>query len=126
MKTKWRNDVGALARYNNTSTLRPRLVMAVDLETECIRLPQEGEKDPIFGLTRSYLNTLILPSRRNAGRTLVRSFRLLRPGNKKGVRLIDLQSLRDYVHKHVEASEVQEPVPVPVARQIKEELRIAA
>jgi hypothetical protein len=104
----------------------PRVVMAVGPETECIRLPAPSEKDPVFGLTRSYLNTLILPSKRNGNRILVRSYVLLRPGNQKGVRLVDLKSLRDYVHRHVQVSEVMEPIPVPVSAQIKAELPLAA
>jgi hypothetical protein len=104
----------------------PRVVMAMSPEAECIRLPAPTEKDPVFGLTRSYLNTLILPSRRNGNRILVRSYVLLRPGNQKGVRLIDLKSLREYVHRHMVVSEAVDPAPIPVASQIREELPIAA
>jgi hypothetical protein len=104
----------------------PRVVMAMSPGTECIRLPAAKEKDPVFGLSRSYLNTLILPSVRNGNRILVRSYVLLRRGNKKGVRLIDLQSLRDYVHANVEVSEPVEAISIPVAGQIRGELPEAA
>lgn len=101
--------------------------MATGAEAECIRLPKDGEHDPVFGLSRPYLNTLILPSRRNGFRVVVKSYVLLRPGNtKKGVRLIDLQSLRDYVRSHVRISHAGEPVPVATTLQIKEELKVAA
>ena len=128
-RAKWRDDVGELAQVINRPFVRltdgrTRVVMAPDLKTECIRLPRGRELDPVFGLSRSYLNTLILPSRRSGGRVLVRSFRLLRPGNKKGLRLIDLQSLRDYIHSRMVASEPQEPIEVPVARQLEEELKL--
>ncbi len=104
----------------------PRVVMAVGPEAECIRLPAPNEKDPVFGLTRSYLNTLILPSKRNGNRILVRSYVLLRPGNPKGVRLVDLKSLREYVHRHMVVSEAVAPIEVPVALQIRQELPTAA
>ena len=104
----------------------PRVVMAMNPETECIRLPAPNERDPVFGLSRSYLNTLILPSPRNGNRILVRSYVLLRPGNQKGIRLIDLKSLRAYVHQHLVVSEAVSPIPVPVAEQIRQELPEAA
>jgi hypothetical protein len=110
----------------NGKAAPPRVVMAVSPGTECIRLPAPREKDPVFGLSRSYLNTLILPSVRNGNRILVRSYVLLRPGNRKGVRLIDIESLRDYVHAHVQVSHPVEAVAIPVAEQIRGELPEAA
>jgi hypothetical protein len=108
------------------NVIPPRVVMALSPGTECIRLPAASERDPVFGLSRSYLNTLILPSKRNANRILVRSYVLLRPGSKKGVRLIDLPSLREYVHAHMQASVPVEAVSVPVTEQINSELTKAA
>ena len=113
-------------RGTRTKGNPPRIVMALAPKCETIRLPGPRERDPVFGLTRSYMNDLILPSKRNGFRILVKSFLLLRPGNKKGVRLVDLESLRDYVHRQVQVSNPVEPVEVPTAGQIKEELRRAA
>lgn len=127
-KGKFIEGVGTPAKVMNLPADGncPRVVLALKPETECIRLPGPKEAEPIFGLRRSYLNTLILPSRRNGFRVLVKSYVLLRPGNKKGIRLIDLQSLREYVHRHLQVSEAVDPIPVPVAAQIKEELPLAA
>ena len=71
----------------------------VPARPEFIRLPLNGPC-PWTGLTRSKLNELILPCRNNQFRPPVRSVSLAPPGTKKGVRLIYLQSLLDYLHRH--------------------------
>ena len=80
---------------------------------EFIRLPKPGACDPWTGLGRSTLNLLVLPCRENDYRPPVRSCTLRRKGTTKGVRLIDLQSLLDYINAHVEpryvADKPQEP-----------------
>ncbi len=63
----------------------------------------------MFGLSRSYLNVLILPSDENEFRPPVRSVVLRRKGAKTGVRLINVQSLREYIQSH-EASASEAPV----------------
>jgi hypothetical protein len=67
-----------------------------------LRLPRTGERDAVFGLSRSFLNTLILPCRQNGYTPLVRSAVIRKPGARTGVRLVDLESLRDYINAHVE------------------------
>ena len=69
---------------------------------EFIRLPKPRTCDPWTGLSRSTLNLLVLPCRENNYRPPVRSCTLRRKGTTKGVRLIDLQSLLDYINAHVE------------------------
>ncbi len=69
---------------------------------EFIRLPKPGTCDPWTSLSRSTLNLLVLPCRENDYRPHVRSCTLRRKGTTKGVRLIDLQSLLDYINAHVE------------------------
>jgi hypothetical protein len=90
------------------SNLRPDnpLQFAVEVKTpaEFMRLPPPGEKDPVFGLTRSYLNMLILPCRENDFRPPVKSFVLKRARTKKGVRLIEIASLRTYIYDQMKAS----------------------
>lgn len=65
-----------------------------------IRLPPAGSTDPLFGLTRSFLNSLILPTPDNDFSPPVKSYSLRRKGARKGVRLIDVQSLTEFVKAH--------------------------
>ena len=71
---------------------------------EFIRLPTHG-LCPWTGLTRAKLNELILPSRINDFKPPVKSVSLAPRGTKKGVRLIYLQSLLDYLHQHSQGGE---------------------
>ena len=64
-----------------------------------VRLPKSREVCPYCGLSRSKLNQLILPSDRNGQSPQVRSKVVCAPGKRRGVRLIDLQSLMDYLEK---------------------------
>jgi len=73
---------------------------------ETIRLPRNGEQDPHFGMTRSALNALILPTKENEFKPPVRSFVLRRKGARTGIRLIDFQSLREFIFAHEEANTV--------------------
>jgi hypothetical protein len=83
---------------------------------EFIRLPKPSSCDPWTSLSRSTLNLLVLPCRENDYRPPVRSCTLRRKGTTKGVRLIDLQSLLDYINAHVEpgcvADKPQESMPL--------------
>jgi hypothetical protein len=67
---------------------------------EFLRLPPPGRKCPLSGLSRSYLNQLILPCQLNGFRPPVRSFVLRKRGAKTGVRLIDYASLRAFIRSH--------------------------
>ncbi len=69
-------------------------------KAEYIRLPGPRERDPIFGLSRTFLNSLVLPTPLNDFQPPVRSFVLRRPGARTGVRLILVSSLRDYIGGH--------------------------
>jgi len=81
-----------------------KFAVAVKTEAELMRLPAPGEQDPVFGLKRSYLNLLILPCRENGFRPPVKSFVLRRTRARKGVRLIEIASLRAYIHAQMEAA----------------------
>jgi hypothetical protein len=74
-----------------------------------MRLPRTGERDAVFGLSRSFLNTLILACRQNGYAPLVRSVVIRKPGSRTGVRLVDLESLSNYIHAHVEPAFKAQP-----------------
>jgi hypothetical protein len=80
-----------------------RFAVAVKTEAEFIRLPPPGEHDPIFALKRSYLNLLVLPCRENGFRPPVKSIVLRRTRARKGVRLIEISSLRAYIRQQLDA-----------------------
>jgi hypothetical protein len=82
----------------------PRVTASV--QPEFLRLPKPGERCPYTGMTRSGLNTLILPNPLNGGRPLVRSFTLRRKGSKFGTRLIDFADLCRYVRQHEQEAAV--------------------
>lgn len=95
------------SKSNETTTealeVPPRFV-ATAITPETIRLPKIGEHDPYFGMTRSALNELILPTPRNDFKPFVRSFVLRRKGSRTGIRLIDFQDLRRHILAHAEKS----------------------
>lgn len=64
---------------------------------EWIRLPRPKSKCVYTGLSRSALNTLINPCEANDFKPPVHSVSLRRRGTARGVRLISLQSLLDYI-----------------------------
>ena len=84
-------------------------VTQTPMEPEYMRLPKPGTRDPLFGLPRTVLNELILPCQDNKGRPPVRSVVLRKRGARTGIRLIDLDSLRAYLDKHVERTYQEQP-----------------
>lgn len=76
------------------------LAKKIPVQPEFIRLPAPGERDPMFGLGRSFLNSLVLPCKGNGYKPPVRSFVLRRRGRRTGVRLIDVASLRAFILAH--------------------------
>jgi hypothetical protein len=71
----------------------PSPVSAAPVEPEFIRLPKGSARCPYTGLTRSYLNSLIL-----GDKPPVKSICLRKLGAARGCRLIVWESLRDYLH----------------------------
>jgi hypothetical protein len=69
-------------------------------QVEFLRLPSPGRLCPLSGLSRSYLNQLILPCSQNDFKPPVKSFVLRKRGAQKGVRLIDYASLRAFIRAH--------------------------
>ena len=76
-----------------------------------MRLPNARQRDPLFGLSRGFLNTLILPRRDNQYRLPVVSCVLRQRGARTGVRLINVDSLRQYILRNLEPNSGQ-PAPV--------------
>lgn len=62
-----------------------------------IRVPRQNIKCPKTGLTRAYLNKLILPCKENNYDPPVKSVSACKKGKTKGVRLILLTSLLNYL-----------------------------
>jgi hypothetical protein len=79
---------------------------ALSTPAEFMRLPRARQRDPLFGLSRSFINELILPCPENSHRPPVRSVVLRRRGARTGVRLVDIDSLRVYLNRNVESSYV--------------------
>jgi hypothetical protein len=80
------------AKYKITSTARP----------EWLRLPKSGERCALTGLSRSALNELILPSPANHYDPPVKSVSLRKPGQIRGIRLIQAASLSVHLESLIE------------------------
>jgi hypothetical protein len=62
-----------------------------------IRFPRSGQLEPYSGLRRTQLDRLVRPQADNGYSPPVRSHILRAKGCERGVRLIDLQSLLEYI-----------------------------
>jgi hypothetical protein len=93
----------------NFSCAPPSAATAANVATpilpEFIRLPRSGMLCNWTGLSRSKLNELILPCAANGLKAPVRSVCLRRKGAVKGARLINLQSLLEYLRTQSEGGE---------------------
>lgn len=92
----------------DTHTVNPVAIPGhaiANTQPEFLRLPQPGTRCPVTGLSRSYLNGLILPTEANGHRPPVKSLCLRQRGAKKGVRLISASALLFYLRSHLETSE---------------------
>lgn len=67
---------------------------------EFIRIPRPGTTCPYTGLSRSCFFEVIADGK-------VRSFSLRKRGRARGVRLVELQSLIDYIRRHEDGSPPQ-------------------
>ncbi len=57
-----------------------------------LRLPRSGERCPVSGFSRSFLNCLIL-----GGAPEVESIVIRKPGKVRGIRLVSTESLLDFI-----------------------------
>ena len=76
------------------------------IKPECFRLPSGRERDPYFGLGRSYWNSLILATPANDHKPMVKSYVIRRRGSRTGVRLIDFDSALAFIQQHKEKSDI--------------------
>ena len=67
------------------------------LRPEFIRLPKAGHLCPFTGLSRTTLNELVMPMKKNDRRPPVHSISMRQRGRMRGVRLIDYDSLVHYL-----------------------------
>ncbi len=74
--------------------------------SEWIRLPPAGQREPNSGLSRAKLNQLILPTAGNP-HPPVRSVSVRLPHQSRGVRLIHLPSLLEYLQNLESKNEAQ-------------------
>ena len=74
--------------------------------SEWIRLPPAGQREPNSGLSRAKLNQLILPTAGNP-HPPVRSVSVRLPHQSRGVRLIHLPSLLEYLQSLESGNEAQ-------------------
>lgn len=77
---------------------------------EFLRLPRPGNRCPFTGLTRSYMNLLVLPTEANGHKPPVRSYVLRRKGAKTGVRLVSYEALRNFILAHAEVGTAENNV----------------
>ena len=90
------NNVSTHTSFSNNTQI------GTNIRPEFIRLPKSGSRDPWTGLSRSALNSLILPTNENNKTPLVKSSSLRAPGAVRGTRLIHLGSLLEYLHRKLE------------------------
>ena len=69
-----------------------------DLNPKFIRLPKSGMLCPYTGLSRTFLNELILPSEKNNFSPPVKSISLKKKHHLRGVRLIHFENLVEYLN----------------------------
>jgi hypothetical protein len=77
------------------------------IRPEFIRLPRPKAQCPHTGLSRSYMNQLILPSEANGYDPPVKSHSLKKRGNIRGIRLISYDSLIGYLNSLGEENETE-------------------
>lgn len=63
-----------------------------------VRIPKSGERCPLTGLTRGVMNNLTLPCSANRYTPPVRSRILRQPGKNRGVKLVEVDSLLEYLN----------------------------
>ncbi|RRJ97034.1 hypothetical protein Ga0100231_008130 [Opitutaceae bacterium TAV4] len=70
---------------------------------EFLRLPKNGTRCPVTGLSRASMNDLILPTKANGYRPTVKSVSLRKRGAVRGVRLIPTDEILSYLKAQLES-----------------------
>jgi len=86
----------------NASSGQPLRAPKYTVPPETFRLPPTRERDPYFGLGRSYWNSKILPNRGNNFKPEIKSYVIRKKGSRSGVRLIDFESAKAFIFSHVQ------------------------
>ncbi len=92
------DTTSAVGDLTTAPVAAPVVASAKPVLPEWCRLPKTGTLDAWTGLTRSKLNELVLACPANDHKPPVRSICLRQRGKVKGVRLIHLRSLLDYLN----------------------------
>lgn len=79
--------------------------MNADVRPEFIRLPLAPARCPYTGLSRATLCELTIPSSRNEFRPPVKSVLIKKRGALRGIRLVNFDSLVEYLNSLSAASE---------------------
>ncbi|MCX6970029.1 MAG: hypothetical protein NTV93_07740 [Verrucomicrobia bacterium] len=74
-----------------------------DQNGEWLRLPKEGERCSVTGLSRASLNQILTETDPETGEKLVESFTKSQPGTSRGIKLINSRSLLDYMESAAKA-----------------------
>jgi hypothetical protein len=90
------------ASESTTSPVVAAPARVANCRPEWIRLPKAGTLCAWTGLSRSKLNELVLSTPANSHRPPVKSAALRQKGALKGVRLVHLRSLLDFIESNVE------------------------
>ena len=93
--------------------------IALSSAMEFLRLTKSGTLDPIFSLSRSKWNQLILPCKENKFRPPIKSISLRKPGTQRGVRLIVIASAREYFARLIAEAQVAVEKPEEVVPKVR-------
>lgn len=85
------------SRTMNPKTQTPDASVGTPPKPEWIRLPAPGHRCPYTGLSRSTLNELTIPGPANGNKPPVKSVVLRKRGAVRGIRLINYDSLMQYL-----------------------------
>lgn len=100
MNTKHQTPAADAGNYVIGPVSAPPVPSGARPPVEFLRLPPPGQRCAHTGLSRSYLNDLILPTEKNDQKPPVRSFVLRQRGKQTGVRIICAASLFDHIRRH--------------------------
>jgi hypothetical protein len=93
----------------NKNRQRGSSAILAPTKPETFRLPSGRERDPYFGIGRSYWNSLVLATPANGFRPKVKSYVIRRRGSRTGLRLIDFDSAFAFIQQHQEKSDMPTP-----------------
>jgi hypothetical protein len=89
--------------------------LSIPGERELLRLPKSPGHDPIYDLSRSTWNLLILPCEANNFKPPIKSISLRQPGKTRGIRCIVLASAKAYFDRLIAETESTSETAVPTS-----------